>query len=147
MAAFYVIQDPQGLLDRRRELERARQITQDASDSLGRMLAHWSWRGFVADRVKAAINEERLRLREAIGRIDAAITAIDRHRVWCEQQRTELSRLERRIRAWVQAFKALPPEAQMASRVKPTQLGILPRPHNTQWFAHASLLRRNAVSF
>ena len=111
------------------------------------MLGQWTWRGIVAERVKASINEERLRLRDAIGRIDAAIAAIDRHRVWCEQQRTELGRLERRIRSWIQAFKAMPPEAQLASRVKPPQLGVLPRPNNTQWFAHASFLRRNAVAF
>jgi hypothetical protein len=144
--AHYTVQDPNGLAQRRQELEQARHIAVDAMNALAQVVNRTDWRGNTATRVLGSVDQQRRDLSNLVNELDVAIGAIDRHRVWCDLQRGELKRHETRVRAWIREFNSWPPDRQAASPVKPANLGALPVAFNTKWRDLFKFLRNKGIA-
>jgi hypothetical protein len=114
--AHYTVQDPNGLAQRRQELEQARHIAVDAMNALAQVVNRTDWRGNTATRVLGSVDQQRRDLSNLVNELDVAIGAI-----------------------W-------PPDRQAASPVKPANLGALPVAFNTKWRDLFKFLRNKGIA-
>lgn len=138
------IRDPEHLRSHLHRLRTVLAIASESSDSLHRTMSQTRWQGNTANQVRNGIRFTRTDLTNIAQDISAAITQIERHIAWAEDQRRELALLERRVRAWIAANPAGSGEA--TGRPDASIVGPLPPSHSPDWRAVVVRLRRAGVA-
>lgn len=139
------IPDPVQIREHRSHLDISRNIANDTANSVGSALAGASWLGVTASRVRSNISDTVGQLRSVVSEIDGVVLQLNRHANWCEDQRTELYGLEKRIRRWATSN----PAGSTATTGHPDAsiLGALPVRYSPDWRLVATRLRRAGALF